>query len=159
MTVALIVVAVALLWGAISGSFDSLNLLLGAGFGLLVAVILRDGLRTTGQFRRVRALVALAGLFVWELLASAVSVAVLALTPNLKARLRPAIIAYPLRVKSDAEITLLASLITLTPGTLSVDVSTDRQVLYVHVLQLGDRETLIARIGAGFEAKIMAVFA
>ncbi|MDB5507385.1 MAG: Na(+) antiporter subunit [Devosia sp.] len=158
MTLALIVVAVTLLWGVVSGSFETLNLLLGAGFGLLVGFILRDRVKATGGLRRVRAIVALAGLFVWELLASAIGVAVLALTPNLKARLRPAIIAYPLLVTTDVEITLLASLITLTPGTLSLDVSADRSVLYVHVLQLTNRETLIAGIAAGFEARIMAVF-
>ena len=58
------------------------------------------------------------------------------LTPDLRGSLRPAIVAFPLTVKSDAEITLLANLITLTPGTLSVDVSEDRAVLYVHVLTL-----------------------
>jgi len=55
------------------------------------------------------------------------------LTPDMKSVLRPAIIAFPLTIKSDAEITLLANLITLTPGTLSVDVSEDRSDLRVFI--------------------------
>ncbi|MEO8683865.1 MAG: Na+/H+ antiporter subunit E, partial [Devosia sp.] len=54
---------------------------------------------------------------------------------------------------------LLANLITLTPGTLSIDVSDDRSVLYVHALMLGDRAALLASIASGFERRIKAVFA
>ena len=51
-------------------------------------------------------------------------------------RLKPGIFAYPLKVDRDFEITLLANLITLTPGTLSVDVSADRRTLFVHAHRL-----------------------
>jgi multicomponent Na+:H+ antiporter subunit E len=98
-------------------------------------------------------------LFLWELIVSAVRVASIVVRPNLKASLRPAIIAFPLTVKSDAEITLLANLITLTPGTLSVDVADDRSVLYVHVLDLVSRDQLVAEIAGGFERKVQEVFA
>jgi multicomponent Na+:H+ antiporter subunit E len=53
---------------------------------------------------------------------------------------------------------VLANLITLTPGTLSIDVSPDRSVLYVHALALDSRESLIADIAGGFEAKVREVF-
>jgi multicomponent Na+:H+ antiporter subunit E len=49
-------------------------------------------------------------------------------------------------------------MITLTPGTLSIDVAEDRSVIYVHVLQLGDREALIAEIANGFERRIAEIF-
>lgn len=92
-------------------------------------------------------------LFAKELVLSGLQVAWLAVQPRL--RLRPGFIAYPLTVVSDAQITLLASLITLTPGTLSVDVSDDRKTLYIHALDVGDRETLIGRIAAGFETQVL----
>lgn len=98
----------------------------------------------------------LALLFVRELLLSALKVAWLAVSPKLK--LRPAIIAYPLTVTSDAEITLLANLITLTPGTLSVDVSSDRKTLYIHAIDVGDREALIGSIAGGFETRVLEAF-
>src|SRR5690606_38861513 len=108
--------------------------------------------------RRLRRIGALAALFVYELFLSAVRVGVLVARPNLRAHLKPAIIAFPLTVTSDREITLLANLITLTPGTLSIDVSEDRKVLYVHAISVEDREALIRDIASGFEARVMEVF-
>ena len=67
-------------------------------------------------------------------------------------------IAFPLTVESDFEIALLANLITLTPGTLSVDVSEDRKVLYIHCIDVPDPEGTIADIRNGFERKIMEAF-
>lgn len=106
--------------------------------------------------RRSIKIAALAWLFLVELVVSAVKVSLLALSPRL--RLRPAIVAYPLTVTSDAEITLLANLITLTPGTLSVDVSEDRKTLFIHAIDVADGEELIGAIAGGFETKVLEVF-
>ena len=94
-------------------------------------------------------------LFVRELIVSALKVAWLALQPRLT--IRPAIIAYPLTVTTDAQITLLANMITLTPGTLSVDVSADRRTLYIHAIDMASKGALIGDIAAGFETKILGV--
>ncbi len=53
-----------------------------------------------------------------------------ALTPT--HHMKPGVIAYPMKAKSDIEITLLANFITLTPGSLSIDISEDRSILYIH---------------------------
>lgn len=95
-------------------------------------------------------------LFLRELLLSAVRVAVFAIQPRLS--LRPSIVAYPLTAPSDAEITLLANLITLTPGTLSVDVSDDRKWLFIHCIDAPDSEAVINAIAGGFETRVMEVF-
>jgi multicomponent Na+:H+ antiporter subunit E len=97
-------------------------------------------------------------LFLKELMLSAISVAIWTLKPNLTASLRPAIIAFPLTVTRDFEITLLANLITLTPGTLTVDVSADKTLLYVHALDCPDPAALKASIAGGFERKIIEAF-
>jgi len=154
----LIGLLLAIAWMAITGSFTLPNLLLGAVIGLVAMLLLRDRIGGARLSRKLWRILRLAGLFVVELFASAFAVARLVVTPNLRRHLRPAIIAFPLTAKSDAEITLLANLITLTPGTLSVDVSQDRQVLYIHVLQLKDREALIRSIAHGFEARVIEVF-
>lgn len=156
---AVIVLLLALLWGAMTGTFTGLNLLLGAAIGSLAVWLLRGSLAPPRALRKLRQIIGLTLLFLYELAASAVRVAAVVLTPDLKAALRPAIIGFPLTVRSDAEITLLANLITLTPGTLSVDVSDDRSLLYVHVLTLDSREALIAGIANGFEARIREIFA
>ena len=92
-------------------------------------------------------------LFGKELILSALRVAWLAVRPTMN--IRPAIVAYPLTVTSDAQITLLANMITLTPGTLSVDVSDDRKWLYVHAIDIASKEALIGSIAAGFETRIL----
>jgi len=72
--------------------------------------------------------------------------------------IKPGIFVYPLTVDRDFEITLLTSLLTLTPGTLSVDVSEDRRLLYVHALDCSDPETMIHDIRHGFERMILEAF-
>jgi len=124
-----------------------------AGFCLWL-VRAESGLMT--RITRTRLAVGLAWLFVIELLKSAWSVARTVVRPRME--LAPGIIAYPLRVESDVGITLLANLITLTPGTLSVDVSEDRRYLYIHALDCSDPEALRQDIANGFERRIMEVF-
>lgn len=158
MNPASIVIVLALIWAAITGTFTGLNLLLGGAIGGVAVLLLRSAFAPPRLLRKTRQVASLVLLFLYELTASAVRVAMVVVTPDLKAALRPAIIAFPLTVKSDAEITLLANLITLTPGTLSIDVSEDRSVLFVHVLTLSTREALIADIAGGFEAKVREIY-
>lgn len=159
MSPAVIVIVLALGWATITGNFSGLNLLFGAAIGALAVLLLRSAFAPPRALRKLRRIISLALLFLYELMVSAIRVAIIVLTPDLKSALRPAIVAVPLTVQSDAEITLLANLITLTPGTLSVDVSDDRSLLYVHVLTLSTREALIADIASGFETKVKEVFA
>lgn len=94
-------------------------------------------------------------LFVRELILSALRVAWLVVQPKL--RIQPAVIAYPLTVTTDAQITLLANMITLTPGTLSVDVSDDRKTLFVHSIDMQSKDALVGDIAAGFETAVLRV--
>ncbi|HEV7344828.1 MAG TPA: Na+/H+ antiporter subunit E [Devosia sp.] len=155
---AVTVVLLALIWAAMTGTFTGLNLLLGAGVGAIAVLLLRRSLAQGRSLRQIWNALSLALLFIYELCVSAVRVAIVVLNPDMKSALRPAIVAFPLTVKSDAEITLLANLITLTPGTLSIDVSEDRSVLFVHVLTLSTREALISEIAGGFEAKVREIY-
>jgi multicomponent Na+:H+ antiporter subunit E len=72
--------------------------------------------------------------------------------------MKPGIIAIPLDTKSDLEIIALTNLVTMTPGTLSLDVSTDRRMLYIHAMYIDDLEGLRSEIKDGFEKKVMEVF-
>lgn len=91
--------------------------------------------------------------FVWELLLSNFRIAVDVLRWH--PPLRPGIFAYPLEAQTDGEITLLANIITLTPGTLSLDVSTDRKTLYIHGMYLEDPEAARQSIREGFERRVL----
>jgi multicomponent Na+:H+ antiporter subunit E len=72
-------------------------------------------------------------------------------------RLRPAILAVPLDVRSPAGIVLFADMVTLTPGTTSLDVSADGRTLYVHVLDAPNREAAIAGMKSTLEARAREV--
>lgn len=149
--------AMAVVWVAVSGSASLHNLAFGFVLSALTLGLIRDQIRGGGGYiTRARRFLSLTLLFFVELAKSAWKVTVLVLTPDM--RLQPGIFAFPLTVKSDGEITLLANLITLTPGTLSVDVSADRRTLYVHALDCSDPDATIADIANGFEARIRETF-
>lgn len=156
MTLFLFNVMLALAWAAVSGSFSQLNLLFGFVLGVFALSLIREQVGTTGYLERVRRILSLALLFFYELMLSAFRVAVLVLKPRID--VKPGIIAYPLKVDRDLEITLLANMITLTPGTLSVDVSHDRRFLYVHALDCSDPDAIKEGIANGFERKILEAF-
>ncbi len=158
MTFLAIAVLLAITWAAITGTFSLGNLLLGGAIGVAALWVIRLQISRPKFLSKVPKIIGLAALFLYELVLSSIKVMALVLSPNMKKSLEPAIIAFPLQVKSDMEITLLANLITLTPGTLSVDVAEDRSVLYVHAISAPDKRGLIKDISTGFEAKIMEVF-
>ncbi len=146
----------ALAWAAMTGSYSLPNLLFGFALGGFGLWLIREQVGTVGYLTRARRIASLALLFLYELFMSAVRVAWLVMQPRIQCA--PAIIAFPLSVDRDLEITLLANLITLTPGTLSVDVSADRKFLYVHAINVSDIEELKRDIADGFERKIMEAF-
>lgn len=159
MKLAVLVILLALFWAVITANFGGANLVFGAILALLGLLVFRRVTGAPSGLGRFWAALVLAAAFAHELLASAIRVGILVLTPNLNGTLRPAIVAVPLTLTSDLQITLLANLITLTPGTLSIDVSDDKSVLYVHALMVEDRKALMSEIASGFERQIKAVFA
>ena len=146
-------VLLAIGWCAATGNFTVANLLLGALVGGFCLFLIRGQIGGVRFWRRVIRVMSLAWLFLIELAQSAVRVGFLVLRPRLD--LKPAFIAFPLAVTRDVEITLLANLVTLTPGTLSVDVSADRKFLLIHAIDVTDREALIRSIREGLEQKVM----
>jgi multicomponent Na+:H+ antiporter subunit E len=158
MSLVLLTIVLALGWATATGSFTLPNLMLGALVSAACLFVVRSYVSRPNLLPRALRIVALGWLFISELVASALRVARLVLRPDLNAHIRPAIVAFPLSLSRDAEITLLANLITLTPGTLSVDVSEDRRFLYIHAIHVTDRAAFIKEIASGFEAKVAGVF-
>lgn len=156
MILVLVNILLAFAWGAVSGSFSILNLGFGFLLGLLALVLIREQVGSVGYFRRPWRILRLAGLFLKELGLSAWRVAVLVASPRMKAR--PGIFALPLDIEKDLEITMLANMITLTPGTLSIDVSDDRKTLYVHAIDASDPDATRDDIKGGFERRIREAF-
>ena len=67
------------------------------------------------------------------------------------------VIGIPIKAQTDLEITVLANLITMTPGTLSLDISPDRKTLYVHAMYIRDPEALRRDIQENFEPRVLAL--
>ncbi len=142
----------ALVWGAVTGSFAPANLLFGFALGFTALWMVRDRFAINDVKRPAR-IARLAWLFIYELVLSSIKVARDTLSPRME--FRPAIIAIPLDVEEDIGIMLLANLISLTPGTLSVDISQDRTTLYLHAMDVDDPDDLRRDIKQGFERRIM----
>lgn len=106
--------------------------------------------------RKLLQLVEFALFFSWELILANIRVARDVVSP--RQNMRPGVIAVPLDTRDANEITLLACLITLTPGTISMDVAADRSVLYIHAMFIEDPEEFRQDIKQGFERRVMEVF-
>ena len=149
-------VLLSLAWMALTGdwSLPAAAFSLALGWGLLRFARPLGG----AGFRRVR-LLRLPGFllfFLKELVVATLKVAAAVIAPA--GRLRPAIVAVPLGLDRDCEIALLANLISLTPGTLSLHVSPDRRTLYVHAMATESPDALRREIREGFERRILEVF-
>ncbi|GAB3083431.1 Na+/H+ antiporter subunit E [Micromonospora schwarzwaldensis] len=125
-----LVAAWLLLWGDVSWG----NLLTGLVIGAAVLFFFPLPPVTFGGRLRPGPLLVLAATFVAELVSASVHVAAVALRPGY--RPRGAIIAVPLRVRTDLNLALTAEVISLVPGTLILDIDRTRGVLYVHVLDV-----------------------
>ena len=146
----------ALAWAALTGQFTPANFLVGCGLGYLVLWVTRRA-EAGWYFHKVVQVVRLIGYVVYELVVANLTVAwTVLLTP--RARLRPGIVAVPLSLTSDTQITLLAYLITLTPGTVTLDISSDRRVLFMHTLAGADPDHVRRVVKEGFERRIAEVF-
>lgn len=126
----------ALAWAAVQGAFTLGNLIVGFVLGYAVLLVVRPLIGKAGYDARLWYQGLLVIVFFRELVLSSVRVAWEALTPGFQ--MNAGIICVPLDVKSDLGITLFANLISLTPGTLSLEVAEDRTCLYVHTMYLGE---------------------
>lgn len=145
-------VLLALVWVALTGLYTPINFVVGYILSYLVLVVLQRALPPSGYYTKVFKVFSFAGFFLWELFKANLRVAHAVLTPG--HNMRPGVVAVPLDLTGEVEITMLANLITLTPGTLSLDVSANRRVLYVHTMYLDDPEEFRRGIKDGFERRV-----
>lgn len=92
----------------------------------------------------------------YDIVVANVAVARLVLGPT--ARLRPAFVEVPLTLTQPMSISLLASIITMTPGTVSSDLSKDNKVLIVHALDCSDTDALVLDIKQRYEKPLLEIF-
>lgn len=144
----------ALTWMALTGQFDPINFIAGFLISYLLLRLVRRPGESLAYFRKAILLIRFLGFYLKELLLANFRVARAVL--SLKPRLSPAVLAIPLENQSDLAVTLLGNLITLTPGTLALDVSTDHSVMYVHAMQAEDIDRVRLDI-KNLEARVLEV--
>lgn len=125
-------ILLAVLWMAMWDSFDIWTLGSGLVLGYLVLGLFSRTLQGAGYGATVWNLLSFACYFIRILVKANLQVAWEVLTPGWK--IQPRIVRYPVGHLSDVQLTALSSAISLTPGTLTVDVSDDQQHLYVHAM-------------------------
>lgn len=155
MSLALLNLVLALGWCAVIGEFTLANLAIGFALAYVALWLVRPLYGPTRYFRRFWLLLRLIAFFLFELVRSSLRVAWDVVTPPVYSR--PGVVAVPLDAESDIEITVLANLVSLTPGTLSLEVSEDRRVLYVHAMFAEDRDAVSRSIKEGIERRLLEV--
>lgn len=123
------------------------------GIGILYAMHRFYG--TQFYLRRVFSIIRLIMLFNWELLLSSYSVLKQIMTPKLN--ITPGIFTYKTKLKGDWEVTALALLLTLTPGSVVMEVSEDGDMFYIHAMDMEESKDAVIRSIGKFEKAIMEV--
>lgn len=145
----------ALAWTALNGDFRLQTLLVGFLLSYLLLMLLQPAIGPSGYFRKVERSVSFLVFYIWKLILANLRVAYDVITP--RHHMRPGVIAVPLDARTDTEITLLANLITLTPGTVCLDISSDRRVLYLHAMYIHDPDLLRQEIKSDLERRVLEV--
>ncbi|MGX6444184.1 Na+/H+ antiporter subunit E [Neobacillus sp. K501] len=148
-------VFLAFIWMFLKNDYSSSTFFVGYLLGLLIMILYRRFFKERLYLTRVIAVISLILLFLKELVLSNISVLKHVLKPKLD--MRPGIFALETELTKDWEITILANLITLTPGTLVVDVSLDNKILYIHAMDVPEKHEAIDSIKNSFEKAIMEV--
>ncbi len=148
-------VFLALAWMMLNGSYSSFHFIVGFMVGFFALRLSQPFGLKTSYFRRCASALKLLIYFAYEMLISAVRVIWDVVTPTHLSQ--PDIVYVPLDVDSDLEITLLANMVSLTPGTLSLDVTPDKKHLIVHAMFAPEHEEVIRAIKNGLEHRILEV--
>lgn len=148
-------ILLAFAWMLLTGESSSSGFISGMAVGYLILWMSRSAFGKDVYFSKIPRLIGFLLYFLKELILANLRVAFDILTP--KNYLNPGIVEVPLDVESNLEITLFANLVTLTPGTLSLDVSDDRKTLFVHVMYLEDEERFRRELKDGLEKRLIGV--
>ncbi|GAA0601917.1 Na+/H+ antiporter subunit E [Virgibacillus siamensis] len=151
----LINLIIAVMWMFLSETFTAASFVTGYILGLGLLFLLNRFIPDTFYLKRVYKILMLIMLFIKELIISNIDIVKLVYNP--KPEFEPGIFALPTELTSNWEITLLANLITLTPGTLSVAISEDNTHIYIHAMDIDDINDEISSIKDTFEKAIMEV--
>lgn len=144
-----------LVWVALTGSYNPANFVFGLVLSFLILWLMARKGKDTRYFLRVPKIIAFMFYYLFQMIKANLQVAYDVVTPHYF--MRPGIVGLPLDAKTDFEITMLSNMISLTPGTLVVDLSSDRKTMYVHVMYMKSREDFIKTTKGGLERRLLEI--
>jgi multicomponent Na+:H+ antiporter subunit E len=139
-------------WLMLTMEWTLANVMLGVVAALIAIAVAQQGNMVLRAYR----LFSLLLFFIWEVLVANARMCVAILRPRLQ--LQPAIVAVPVEELSEQQLVVLATFVTLTPGTLSVDVSPDQSTLYIHTFHLDDVTQFRREVKENVQRRIQEVF-
>lgn len=145
-----------IVWLLMNNSMSPGQIMLGLIFALLIPLGTSSMRKNQPTLKKPLSAAKYLLMLMGDIIVSNVEVAIQVLGPVRK--ISPGFIAVPLDITQDLPITLLASSISLTPGTVSIEVSEDKRWLYVHVLNLVNEADTIANIKQRYEAPLKEIF-
>jgi len=143
-------------WLLLNNTLDPAQLVLGAALALIVPWFTERLRPQRPRIRRPLVIVRLALVVLWDIVLSNIEVARRILGPE--AAIRPAFVWVPLAITDPHAIVSLAGIITMTPGTLTAELSDDGRHLLVHAFNVDDEAALVAQIKARYEAPLKEIF-
>jgi multicomponent Na+:H+ antiporter subunit E len=143
------------IWVALTGTLYYSNFLFGFMIGFAILWVMNRTEEDQRYFTRVPKTIYLLFYFVYELIKANIQVAYDVITP--KYFFKPGIVKYPMSARTDLEINLLSTAISLTPGTLILDISEDKKTLYIHVMYLKDKSSFIKQTKNGIEKRLLEI--
>jgi multicomponent Na+:H+ antiporter subunit E len=143
----------AIIWVMATGTLTEENFLFGFFISFAILWVITFKKEERKYFTMIPKLLAYMLFIFWEIIKANFQSLKESFYP--KSKLEPAIVKVPLDAITDMEISILSNIISLTPGTLIMDVSDDKKVVYVHVMHLQDKENFIKEIKLKFEKPLL----
>ncbi|WP_299677363.1 Na+/H+ antiporter subunit E [uncultured Roseobacter sp.] len=154
----LLTLLLAVVWTLLQNQISAGMIVFGVILGVLIPWITSAWWPDTPRSFHVGRMITYSIMVIWDIMVANVQVAWIVLTkPNSK--LRPAWIVVPLELRQPEAITILAGTITLTPGTVSADLSDEGHSLLVHVLHTDDPDGVRDQIKSRYERRLKEIFA
>lgn len=143
------------IWVALTGELYFLNFMVGFVMGFFILWLMNRNESDKRYFNRVPKIIGFIFFFLWEMIRANIQVAYDVITP--KFFMQPGIIKYRMNAKTDFEINMLSTMVALTPGTIVIDVSKDKKVIYIHVMYLKDKEKFIRQLKDVSERRLLEI--
>src|SRR5690606_10527515 len=143
------------IWVALTGELYFLNFMVGFVMGFFILWLMNRNESDKRYFNRVPKKIGFIFFFLWEMIRSNIQVVYDVITP--KFFMQPGIIKYRMNAMTDFEINMLSTMVALTPGTIVIDVSKDKKVIYIHVMYLKNKEKFIRQLKDVSERRLLEI--